>query len=214
MRSLPISIAIVYSVCVSGAHAEEAALIWAPSKLSDTAYIARIGLRIPGYDYASTGVDLGVQSTVKGGPAEVPVRLWGQVKAASVKTAAYQLNRDIAFDLNAVTGYTSAQMGLSSKRIISPDLDMELKRSIAVSYDQNLGSWGGLNASQSIRWSNPNWGSAVLVSAGSADSLSHVTTTVAIEQKIGKRIKVTGQVDSLTGPAPRPAINARYSIRW
>lgn len=214
MRALPISLLVACLISVSDTWADEAALIWVPSKLSDTAYNARLGVRIPGYDYTSTGVDFGVQSKVKGGPAEAPIRWWGKVKTASVKTAAYQLNRDIALDLDANNGFATAQFGLSSKRIVSPDLDMELERRVAVSYDHKLGTWGNVNASQSVRWSNPDWGSAVRISAGSVDSLSHVTAGIAFEQKIGKRIKVSGVLDSVTGPAPRPAMNVRYSIRW
>ncbi|WP_377396492.1 hypothetical protein [Rhizobium helianthi] len=155
-----------------------------------------------------------MQSKVKGGPAEAPVKVWGKLKAASLRTPDYQLNRDVSLDMNALTGGGTARMSLSSKRILNSDLDLELERSIALSYGGIHGSWGDLNAMQSIRWSNPAWGSAVLINAGSVDSLSHVTTGVAIEQKIGKRLKVTGRLDSITGPAPRPAVNARYSIRW
>lgn len=198
----------------ASAKADDKPLIWAPSKLSDTAYAARIGLRLPDYDFASVGAQLGVNSTTVGGPVTTPVILWAKVKMQALQTPASQLDRQVDINVDALKAQIQAQMSYNSRRIVTPDIDLDLKRAVTINYNDALGAWGNIAATQTIRLSNPNAGNAIVISASTNDGLSHIVSGVAVEQRLGKRIRITGGITQQSGNAPAASFNARYNIRW
>lgn len=196
------------------ARADDKPLIWSPSKLSDTAYTARIGLRLPDYAFASVGAELGVNSPTVGGPVTTPVNLWANVKMQSVKTPAYQLNRQLNIRLDTIDSQFQAEMTSTRREIVNEDLDLEFRRDIIVNYDKALGAWSDVTASQTVRLSSPITGSAIAISANSNDNFSHIGSALSLEQRLGKRIRVSGGLSQQNGESPVPRFNARYNIHW
>jgi hypothetical protein len=196
------------------AHADEGLLIWTPTKNSDTAYNARLGTRVPGWANASAGVDVGVASAVKGGRVETPVRFWGRVTANELQTPAYRLRRDIDVRMNALTGGAAAEVSTSNKRIVSGSLDLELRRTVGLSYDGITQQWSGLNVNQAVRLSTPAYGTALVVRAGAISDFKRVGAGMAIEQSLTKSISVTGSLDRAVGSELSAGIHARYSLTW
>ncbi|MBP2549640.1 hypothetical protein J2858_002563 [Neorhizobium galegae] len=210
-----ILLAFCFSATVAApVSAEEPLIIWVPSKTSDTSYAARMGLRIPGWTAASAGLETGVASAVAGGPVDMPVRLWGQVRAEQLTTPALQLNRTLDFTLNALTGSAAAQMSRSEKEILTPDLDLQVSRTYALRYDGGTESWSGLDVNQALKLSYGDTGSAIQVKAGAIDSFKRVGGGVVLEQKIGNRLKITGEMNRAAGGDPAGRVNARYFFRW
>jgi hypothetical protein len=204
----------VFSAMALPAFAEEPLLIWAPTKNSDTSYMARMGLRIPGWTAASAGVDMGVTSAVAGGPVDTPVKLWGRVRAEALQTPASRLSRDVDFTLNALTGSAAAQMTYADREILTPDFDLEVSRKYALRYDGVEQSWSGLDMNQALKLSYGDTGSAILVKAGAIDSFKRLGGGIVIEQKLGDQFTVTGEINHAAGGDPAARINARYSFRW
>lgn len=205
---------LVVAVTAGDASADEGLLIWNPSKSSDTAYNARLGLHVPGYTFASAGVDVGVSAHGRGGPVDVPVKVWGRVTASALQTPAYQIRRDIDLRLNAMNGSGAALMSYTNKEIVNGDLDLEVSRNMVLTYDGLAQNWNGIDVSQAIRLVNPAVGTAFVVKAGALDSFKRLGGGLAVEQKLGDHIRITGQLDDSAGAEVSARIDARYSLTW
>jgi hypothetical protein len=205
---------LVVAVTAGDASADEGLLIWNPSKSSDTAYNARLGLHVPGYTFASAGVDVGVSAHGRGGPVDVPVKVWGRLTASALQTPAYQIRRDIDLRLNAMNGRGAALMSYTNKEIVNGDLDLEVSRNMVLTYDGLAQNWNGIDVSQAIRLVNPAVGTAFVVKAGALDSFKRLGGGLAVEQKLGDHIRITGQLDDSAGAEVLARIDARYSLTW
>jgi hypothetical protein len=207
---------LVLAFVASGsvASADEGLLIWNPSKSSDTAYNARLGLHVPGWTFASAGVDVGVNAAGKGGPVDVPIKVWGRITANAVQTPAYQIRRDFDVRMNALNGSGAALMSYSNKQIITGDLDLALSRNMALTYDGLAQSWSGVDVSQALRLVNASSGTAFVVKAGALDTLKRLGGGLAVEKQIGDHIRITGQLDDSAGADVSARIDARYALTW
>ena len=208
------SATLVALTLVAPACADDGLLIWTPTKNSDTAYNARLGTRVPGWTNASAGVDVGVASAVKGGRVDTPVKVWGRVTASQLQMPAYQLRRDIDVRMNALTGGAAAEVSTSNKRIVSGSLDLELRRTVGLTYDGIAQQWSGLNVNQAVRLSTPAYGTALVVKAGATDHFKRLGAGMALEQSLTKSISITGSLERAVGSDLSAGINARYSLTW
>jgi hypothetical protein len=205
---------LVIAATAGHASADEGLLIWNPSKSSDTAYNARLGLQVPGYTFASAGVDVGISAQARGGPVDVPVKIWGRVTTSALKTPSYQIRRDIDVRMNALNGSGAALMSYSNTEIINGDLDLELSRNMALTYDGLAQSWSGVDVSQALRLVNAASGTAFVVKAGALDSFKRLGGGFAVEQQLGDHIRITGQLDDSAGADVSARIDARYALTW
>ncbi|MEB2843699.1 hypothetical protein GAO09_05720 [Rhizobiales bacterium RZME27] len=193
--------------------ADERPLIWTPTKNSDTSYGVRLGLRLPNELQSEAGINLGLDSQ-KNAVVNTPVRLWGKITASSIQTPAYQLNRDIRINLDAVTGSSGARVIMSEKRIASEALDVEVNRQYGMRYDGAASNWIG-EASQSVKVSRAGTGTAVILEARALDTFRELGAGIAVEQKISERLSLNGRIDQATNAdGPSSNIGARYTFKW
>lgn len=213
--SLPLWTSLsLLSAWVLPAVASDGPLIWTPTKTSDTAYNARLGLRVPGFSFAAAGVDVGVSSAVKGGPVDVPVKLWGRITAQSQQTAAQTLLREVDLRANAVTGDALAEMTVREREIVSADLDVEMSRTVTIRYDAAGTSWDSVEAHQAVKWSDPIDGMSLTAKLGALDSFKRVGAGITVEQKLADNVSVSARIGKAAGADLTAGIKARYSVTW
>ncbi len=193
--------------------ADERPLIWTPTKNSDTSYGVKLGLRLPNELQPEAGINFGLDSQ-KNAVVNTPVRFWGKVTASSIQTPAYQLNRDIRVNLDAVTGSSGARVIMSEKRIASEALDVEVNRQYGMRYDGAASNWIG-EASQSVKVSRAATGTAVILQGKALDTFRELGAGIAVEQKISERLSLNGSIEQTTASAgPTSNISARYTFKW
>ncbi|MCO5733946.1 hypothetical protein [Rhizobium sp. SSA_523] len=196
------------------ALANEGTLIWNPTKASDTSYQARLGSRIPGYAFASAGVDVGLNAPSKGGRIDVPVKLWGRITTEALQTPAYQLRQDVDLHLDALNGHAMVKVSDRDVEILSGDLTLELTRDVSLRYDGAAAAWQGVDVRQSIRWTVPQQGTSLTAQVGLINNFQRLGGGVTLEQKLGPAISVKGQVGQAAGEDVTASISARYTMRW
>ncbi|MGE7369250.1 hypothetical protein ACQKKX_09310 [Neorhizobium sp. NPDC001467] len=193
--------------------ADERPLIWTPTKNSDTSYAVKLGFRLPSELQPEAGINLGLDSQ-KNDVVNTPVRLWGKITASSIQTPAYQLNRDIRINLDAVTGSSGARVIMSEKRIASEALDVEVNRQYGMRYDGAAANWVG-EASESVRLSRAATGTAVILQAKALDTFRELGAGLAVEQKISERLSLNGSIEQTTAATqPTSNISANYTFKW
>ena len=193
--------------------ADERPLIWTPTKNSDTSYGVKLGLRLPNELQPEAGINFGLDSQ-KNAVVNTPVKFWGKVTASSIQTPAYQLNRDIRINLDAVTGSSGARVIMSEKRIASEALDIEVNRQYGMRYDGAASNWIG-EASQSVKVSRASSGTAVILQAKALDTFRELGAGIAVEQKISARLSLNGSIEQTTAATePTSNISARYTFKW
>lgn len=213
--SLPLWTSLsLLSAWVPPAVASDGPLIWTPTKTSDTAYNARLGLRVPGFSFAAAGVDVGVSSAVKGGPVDVPVKLWGRITAQSQQTPAQTLLREVDLRANAVTGDALAEMTVREREIVSADIDLEMSHTVTIRYDAAGASWDSLEAHQAVKWSDPIDGMSLTAKLGALDSFKRVGAGITVEQKLADNVSVSARIGKAAGADLTAGIKARYSVTW
>lgn len=196
------------------AFADERPLIWAPSKSSDTSYAVKLGLRLPSELETEAGIKLGLDASSRGAVVNTPVKVWGRVTASSIQTPAYQLKRDIRLNLDAMTGSSLAGVSLSERRIATEKLDVEISRDYGVHYDGVASTWRG-EASQSVKVSRVDSGTAVIVKASALDTFREIGGGISLEQKIGRRLSLNGSIEQTTASdGPTSNLGARYTFKW
>lgn len=200
-------------VAVPG-QAEERALIWKPSKNSDTSYSVKLGMRLPTRLEAEAGVSMGLDTNKSGAPVNTPVRFWSNFVAEKIKTPASEVKRGIGISLDEQRG-ASITMNYYEKEIFTPTIDIEKRSSYALRYDGATGDWGGMDATQSLRFSHPGTGTALIGRVSGSDGFKIVGAGMGVEQKFGKNMTVTGSLDRTSDATdPVASINARYSFEW
>ncbi|MDO1585120.1 hypothetical protein [Rhizobium oryzicola] len=219
MRQLQLYSAVVLAVgaiigSAGGSRADDRPLIWKPEKLSDTAYQTRLGLRLPGWSFASAGVDVGVQSNIPGGRVETPVKLWGKLAVEAIHTPASVVTRDIDVEINALTGGGLVTMNYTDDQILDENFKLALSRDYQIRYAGPGETWSGLDVTQAIRLSETGTGTTFVVRAGALDSFSRIGAGVGFEQSVGDHISITGNLERAAGSDPSASINARYELTW
>lgn len=194
--------------------AQERGLIWAPAKNSDRSYSARVGAKLPTETPIRAGFEMGMNASETGAVVDTPVRLWGNVTILSANLPGVKVAGDIGVMMNAITGSGAWTMTTSQKRIATPDFDLESNRNVTMRYDGTAQQWSGLDVSQSLRLTRSSTGTAFILTGASRDTFDEFSSSVALEQKLGKHLTVTGRLNQGYEDHFRPSVNARYSIRW
>lgn len=205
------AIALAQPVAVKG---QERGLIWSPAKNSDQSYSARVGAKLPVETPIRAGLELGMNASEAGAVVDTPVRFWGNVTLLSTNLPGVKVAGDVAVLMNAITGSSTWTMTTSQKRIATPDIDLESNRNVTLRYDGTAQQWNGLDVSQSLRLTRSATGTAFVLTGASRDSFDEFSSSVALEQKLGDHLTVTGRLNQGYEDRFRPSVNARYSIRW
>lgn len=195
-------------------HAQEKGLIWAPAKNSDTSYTARIGAKLPTETPIRAGLEMGMNASDGGALLDTPVKFWGTVTLLSSNLPGAKVAGDIGVLMNALTGSSAWTMTTSQKRIATSELDFESNRNVTVRYDGTAQQWSGLDVSQSLRLTRSATGTAFVLMGASRDTFDDFTSKVGLEQKLGKNLTVSGNLDQGYQDRFRPSVSARYNIRW
>lgn len=196
------------------ASADEAELIWKPVRNSSRSYSARLGAKLPVETPIRAGLEMGMNASQTGRVVDTPLRLWGNMSIASTNLPGVSLARDVAVMFNALNGSSSVTMTSKQKRIVTPELDIEANRNFTVRYDGSAQQWSGLDVSQSLRLTRSETGTAFVLTGASRNSFEEFSTGVAVEQKIGDHLSVSGTLNQGFEDRFRPGVSARYSIRW
>ncbi|NTJ42526.1 hypothetical protein G6L28_07920 [Agrobacterium larrymoorei] len=205
------AIALAQPVTVKG---QERGLIWAPAKNSDRSYSARIGAKLPTETPIRAGFEMGMNASETGAVVDTPVKFWGNVTLLSANLPGVKIAGDIGVLMNAISGSGAWTMTTSQKRIATPDFDLEANRNMTMRYDGTAQQWSGLDVSQSLRLTRSATGTAFILTGASRDTFDEFSSSVAVEQKFGDHLTVTGRLNQGYEDRFRPSVNARYSIRW
>lgn len=194
--------------------AQERGLIWAPAKNSDRSYSARIGAKLPIETPLRAGLEMGMNASEGGALVDTPVKLWGNMTLLSTNLPGVKIAGDIGVLMNAITGSSAWTMTTSQKRIATPDFDIEANRNMTLRYDGTAQQWSGLDVSQSLRLTRSATRTAFILTGASRDTFDEFSSSVALEQKLGENLTVTGSFNQGYEDRFRPSVNARYNIRW
>lgn len=194
--------------------AQERGLIWAPAKNSDRSYSARIGAKLPTETPLRAGLEMGMNASEGGALVDTPVKLWGNMTLLSTNLPGVRIAGDIGVLMNAITGSSAWTMTTSQKRIATPDFDVEANRNMTLRYDGTAQQWSGLDVSQSLRLTRSATGTAFVLTGASRDTFDEFSSSVALEQRLGENLTVTGSFNQGYEDRFRPSVNARYNIRW
>lgn len=206
------ALAVIFSA--GTVRAQERGLIWSPAKNSDQSYSARVGAKLPIQTPVRAGLEMGMNASEGGALVDTPVKFWGNVTLLSSNVPGAKVAGDIAVLMNALTGSSAWTMTTTQKRIATPELDVEANRNMTVRYDGTAQQWSGLDVSQSIRLTRSETGTAFVLTGASRETFDEFTSSVALEQKFGENLTVTGKLNQGYEDRFRPSVNARYQIRW
>lgn len=192
---------------------ENGPLIWAPSRTGSNAYKLRFGLRSAGRWEAASGAELSMKATPSGKiiPPEAPVRLWGTVSRRSVPREAGRSSR-INMAFNPVTGVGNVGAGTARTWIVTPTVDAEVQRNIAVQCNVYEKHCDQPRLTQSARLSSTATRTSIAVQSGLSGEGFSGLDRVGVEQGVGNLKLGAAVVDPLL--APRSLFTLRYSWKW
>ena len=209
-----IAVAMFVFSSVNIANAQERGLIWSPAKNSDRSYSARIGAKLPIETPVRAGLEMGMNASQSGALVDTPVKFWGNVTLLSRDVPGAKVARDVGVLMNALTGSSAWTVTTTQKQIATAELDVEANRNVTVRYDGTAQQWSGLDVSQSLRLTRSATGTAFVLTGASKDTFDEFTSSVALEQRLGDHLTVTGSFNQGYEDRFRPAVSARYNIRW
>lgn len=192
---------------------EDGPLIWAQRRAGSNAYKLRLGLRSPGRWEAASGAELSLKAAPSGKiiPPEAPVRLWGTVSRQGGPRAAARSSR-LSMGFDPLTGAGNVGAGTARTWIVTPTVDSEVQRTIAVQCNVYEKHCGRPKLTQSARLSSTATKTSIVVESGlSGEGLSGLDR-IAVEQRFGNLKLGAAVVDPLL--APRSLFTLRYSLKW
>jgi hypothetical protein len=207
--------ALVFTLAgMSSGSAADKPLIWQPTKNSDTSYRVKLGLRLPMELEPEAGLDLGLDTTASGAAVSTPVILWSHFKAQSIQRPAYEIDRNVGFEVDRNAATATISVNAYEKRIATSTIDVEREGRVAVRYDAAAQQWAGVNVSQSVRIAKSDTGTAVVVRASATESFSRAGAGFGLEQKIGPHMTLSGTVDGSSDSSAAASFNASYRFTW
>ncbi|RWX75629.1 hypothetical protein EPK99_18205 [Neorhizobium lilium] len=213
--SLSLAIATATAVGAGPVLALDKPLIWQPSKSSDTSYSVKLGLKLPMELEPEAGFDLGLDTSKSGAALRTPVRFWSSFKAQAIQRPAYEMNREVGFQVDGNARSAAITMNAYEKHIATPSIDVEREGAYAVRYDAAAQQWAGVDVSQSIKVSKTATGTAFVVRASATGNFKVAGAGIGLEQKLGGHMTVSGSLDRSSDVSGAIAsINASYSFKW
>lgn len=192
---------------------ESGPLVWAPSRTGSNAYRLRFGLRSPGLWETAGGAEMSMKAAPSGKivPPEAPVRLWGTVSRRSVPRAAQRSSRiSMAFD--PVTGAGNIGAGSARTWILTPMLDVEVQRNIAVQCNVYEKHCDRPRLTQSARLASTAARTSIAVQSRLSGEGFSGLDRIRVEKGVGNLELGAAVVDPLL--APRSLFTLRYSWKW
>ncbi|MCA1489805.1 hypothetical protein [Sinorhizobium alkalisoli] len=192
---------------------EDGPLVWAPSRTGANAYKLRLGLRSVGRWEAASGAELAMKAAPSGKivPPEAPVRLWGSVSRQNGPRAAARSSR-VSMGFNPLTGTGNVGAGTARTWIVTPTVDAEVQRNIAVQCNVYEKHCDQPKLTQSARLSSTATKTSIAVESGlSAGGFSGLDS-IGVEQGVGNLMLGAAVADPLL--APRSLFTLRYSWKW
>ncbi|WP_425336155.1 hypothetical protein [Sinorhizobium numidicum] len=197
----------------TASSADNDLLIWAPSKTGTNAYKLRVGMRLPWRWDTSAGAELSMGAGPAGkiNPPDAPVRLWGSFSRKSGRRAVTRSSQ-ISMDFNALSGAGGVGAGTARTWIVTPTLDAEVHRSIALQCNAYENNCSKPSLTQTARLTSPATRTA-LVAQGqlSSDGISGLSR-IGVEQEFGNLHLGAAVAEPLL--APRSIFELRYSLKW
>lgn len=192
---------------------EDGPLVWAPTRTGSNTYKLRLGLRWPGRVEAASGAELSLKAAPSGKiiPPEAPVRLWGTVSRQGGPRAVTRSSR-VSMGFNPLTGVGNMGAGTARTWIVTPTVDAEVQRNIAVQCNVYEKHCGRPKLTQSARLSSTATRTSIVVDSRlSGEGLSGLDR-IGVEQRFGNLKLGAAVVDPLL--APRSLITLRYGLKW
>lgn len=193
--------------------ADDDPLIWAPSKTGANAYKLRFGIRRTGGWNTAAGGEVSMDATRTGkiNPPDAPVRLWGKVSRESRRGAVARTSQ-VSVDFNALRGSGGFAAGTARSWIVTPTLDAEVHRSIALQCNAYESHCSEPKLTQSAKLVSPATQTSLVaqsqLSSGGISGLSRI----GVEQGLGNLHLGAAVADPLL--APRSVFDVRYSVKW
>ncbi|PST24966.1 hypothetical protein C7U60_07350 [Mesorhizobium plurifarium] len=193
--------------------ADDSPLIWSPSKTGANAYKLRFGVRRTGRWNTSAGAEVSMDATRSGkiNPPGAPVRLWGTASRESGRGAPARSSR-VSVDYNALRGTGNFGAGTARSWILTPTLDAEVHRSIALQCNAYENRCNEPRLTQSAKLvSRASRTSLTVQSQVSSGGLSGVSR-IGVEQNFGNLRLGAAVAEPLL--EPRSVFDIRYSLKW
>lgn len=189
-------------------------LIWSPSKTGDNAITMRMGLRLPSSMDVSTGADVAVSAT-KGGRVSggVPINLWGKVTTDFGRKSAIVARRTVSLQVRAGAVASSVMVETSRNRILTPQVDFETRRSLAVRCNRTERHCAEFDAAQSARLVFPLSATAVVAEGSFSSGSLDLSNSLAVEQKLLPNLNLRASVAQPVSK-PRGAVSVNYAFSW
>ncbi|UWU23450.1 hypothetical protein N2601_24615 (plasmid) [Rhizobium sp. CB3060] len=202
------------SLSHKAAHAGDL-VIWTPVKVAPRTYHTTIGFRLPMAWEMSAGADIGLAGAPGGkilNGSELAT-LWGRA-VDDRSNFASNSRREVAVRVDTLKGSGMLYLGRSQKWIVSQDLDMQMLRSLNVSYATTQTAPTSVTASQAVTMIFPSTGTAISASGELTDIKGSFSSTLALKQAIAPDLNLTA---SLTDPlllTPAGNVRVDYRIKW
>ncbi|MFC0809137.1 MULTISPECIES: hypothetical protein [Sinorhizobium] len=193
--------------------ADDRPLIWSPSKTGANSYKFRFGVRRTGRWNTSAGAEVSMDATRSGkiNPPGAPVRLWGTASRGSGRGAVTRSSQ-VSVDYNALRGAGNFGAGTARSWIVTPTLDAEVHRSIAIQCNAYESRCSEPKLTQSAKLVSPASRTSLTVqSQVSRDGVSGVSR-IGVEQNFGNLRLGAAVADPLL--EPRSVVDVRYSLKW
>jgi hypothetical protein len=189
-------------------------VIWTPVKVSENAYKATMGFRLPSEWETSAGADLGLAST-PGGVLQADSQqasLWGKISKVSVTPAT---RAEQAASLRVDTLRRSGSLLLSRSRswIISDSIDLQSTRSVSLDYEALVTRQASVHGSQALKLMHP-WTGTSIFAAATVSSLADVSSSIGVNQNILPHLDLSATIANPGTPARSRAIRLNYQVRW
>lgn len=193
--------------------ADDRPLIWSPSKTGANAYKLRLGVRRTGRWNTSAGAEvaMGATRTGKISPPGAPVRLWGMASRESGR-GAVRRSSQVSVDYNALRGTGNFGAGTARSWIVTPTLDAEVHRSIALQCNAYESRCSEPKLTQSAKVLSPVSRTSLTVQSQASSSGLSGVSRIGVEQNFGNLRLGAAVADPLL--EPRSVFDISYSMRW
>ncbi|MBB5577971.1 MULTISPECIES: hypothetical protein [Rhizobium] len=190
-------------------------VIWSPVKVAPRTYHATIGFRLPMAWEMSAGADVGLGGAAGGTilTGSELATLWGRA-VDDRSNFSGNSRREVAVRVDTLKGSGMMYLGRSRNWIFSQDIDMQMLRSLNVSYATTQAVPASITASQAVTIIFPWTGTSISASGEVTDAKDAFSSRFAFKQAVAPNLNLTA---SLTDPLTlTPAGNVRvdYRIKW
>ncbi|MFP3545279.1 hypothetical protein SB748_17555 [Rhizobium sp. SIMBA_035] len=190
-------------------------LIWNPVQVSDQAYKATMGFRLPFEWETSAGADFGLSATdgdaiLKGSGQAT---LWGKISKVRA-TPAGPAQQSAGIRVDTLRGSGALMLSRSKSFILSDSLDLQTSRFVNVGFDPVAARQTSVTASQAMKLIYP-WTGTALTANGSVTGLGQdFSSSVGVSQNILPNLNLNAAVNDPLSSSRSANVNINYRITW